>query len=508
MYKVSVVVVVYNTEKFLGECFDSIFNQTLDEVEVVVVDNASEEGTRIALEEKLKGHTNVVHRRMEQNVGGAAGATAGIGMASGEYLYIMDSDDILPENALEVLYNAITKENCDVAVGRAVSLINGKISTLRFSIDEITWAKELITDSLEKNPQLIVAPFFWGKLYRRSFIVENNIYMKDGVINADRYMTTKALMLSSRTVVIRDITCIWRRHTSKSGTKSVTMTSKELFSIRDRMQSLVDTAMLFPEGELRQYALISNLARVFLPVRSLKNEEIRPEYARLIEEYLALTDENKMIESTVLPVRYKVYAYLARRKRYDDIAPLPNVISPRIKSTADGTFETYPGLHDVPKEVLRVRTVGKWSRVCSCVENGELKVRCFVADTSLCPPESTALFVSETVNGAVYECARPVSRYKTDENVGVMEFSVRLSEESISLLMKKKKYMMLFLESRSGDTVFRTEIPLSSAVLESLYCLLTEKNGLAKPKTAARRNVLLRKLAPIRQLWEKVKSHL
>lgn len=470
MYKVSVVVVVYNTEKFIKECFDSIFSQTIDSYEVVVVDNASNEGTRIALENSLAGHENVVHRRMEENVGGATGATIGIGMASGEYLYIMDSDDILPPNALNALYTRAKQDDCDVVIGRSVSLINGKISLMRTTSDEITWAKCLITDSLEKEPQLMVAPFFWGKIFRRSFIVDNSIYMKDGVINADRYMTTNALRLSSKTAVIRDICLIWRRSSIRNKKASITASAndkQEINAICDRMQSLLDTAMLFPEGDLRQYALISNLTRVFIPVKALGNPAIRNTYIEFIKQYLSLLDEQMAFSSLMLPARHKIYEYLARRDRYDEIYRLSLQKNLSIRHKDGKTIETSGILHDIPIEVMQRRTIRSWDKISASAHNNILTVKCTVNDVNLAKADVVSVYFAPSCKETDEDYCIPGSEYSVESGKGIMTFNFSLSEDAVHSLLKKDNSRLFFF-TKSGDMVFSSEIKLNLNTLSTL----------------------------------------
>lgn len=500
-YKVSVVVVVYNTEKYLGECLDSIFAQTLDSVELVVVDNASNEATRRVLAEKIAGRENVVCRLLDENVGGATGITIGMRAASGEYLYTMDSDDIVPPGALEALYTAAKQHDCDVVIGRAISTMNNRVQRMRFSIDEVTWSQALTADSLEEHPELMVAPFYWGKLYRRAFMEQHDIRMQDGVLNADRYMVTNALRLSEKTAVIRDVCCIWRRFPDG---RSVTGSAKQLSSIRDRMASLTDTAMLFPEGRLRQYALVSNLARVFLPVRSLSDPEIRPEYSRLIMEYLTRTDEQAILESTVLPVRYKAYAWLARRDRFDDILSLAYTFRQKIRTTSEGTFVRFGGRDmGIPDEVLRQRTISRWESISAELKNGTVHIRCAWPDTTQCSPRAVALLTGTAAERAVTERSRPASSCEISGGKGVMTLSFVPDEDTIFALTRSNNPEQLYLESRSGDSVFIAAVPLSASVLTGLASQLPG-NPEINPARAARTGAFRRRFGKAMAIAEKV----
>lgn len=101
--KVSVIIPVYNAEKYLRECLDSVVNQTLEEIEVICVDDGSTDGSLDILYEYEEKDSRVkVLKQKNQHAGVAR--NAGIDIAQGEYVHFLDSDDYLTLNAYEVLF--------------------------------------------------------------------------------------------------------------------------------------------------------------------------------------------------------------------------------------------------------------------------------------------------------------------------------------------------------------------------------------------------------------------
>ena len=99
MTKVSVVIPIYNAEKYLKECLDSVAGQSLREIEIICVNDGSSDGSAVILQEYAKSDERV--RIFEQkNQGASSARNHGIRNACGEYLYFMDSDDILRKDAL------------------------------------------------------------------------------------------------------------------------------------------------------------------------------------------------------------------------------------------------------------------------------------------------------------------------------------------------------------------------------------------------------------------------
>ncbi len=113
--KVSVVVPVYNTEKYLKRCIDSITNQTLKEIEIIIVDDGSKENCAVFCDELAKTdcRIKVIHK---ENGGLGFARNSGIEAATGEYVGLVDSDDYIEPTMYETLYNAAKKHNADLCI--------------------------------------------------------------------------------------------------------------------------------------------------------------------------------------------------------------------------------------------------------------------------------------------------------------------------------------------------------------------------------------------------------
>lgn len=112
--KISVCVPVYNAEKYLGECLESLVRQTLKEIEIVCVDDGSSDGSPKILDSYAKKYRNikVIHQK---NAGLGGARDAGIENASGEYIGFVDADDVVDEKMYEVLYNLAIAHSTEIA---------------------------------------------------------------------------------------------------------------------------------------------------------------------------------------------------------------------------------------------------------------------------------------------------------------------------------------------------------------------------------------------------------
>ena len=113
--KVSVIVPVFNTEKYIRRCLDSLVHQTLDEVEIIVVNDGSQDQSQKIIDEFTKKYSNIKTLR-KANGGLSDARNYGMSVATGEYIAFVDSDDYVELNMFEAMYTMALEENLDIVV--------------------------------------------------------------------------------------------------------------------------------------------------------------------------------------------------------------------------------------------------------------------------------------------------------------------------------------------------------------------------------------------------------
>lgn len=114
MPKVSVIIPVYNAEKYLRQCLDSVVNQTLREIEIICVDDGSTDGSAEILAEYRRKDPRIVIFTFPYSHSAFVARKKGVELSSGSYIWFVDSDDFLAENACEEIYNKISLEQVDI----------------------------------------------------------------------------------------------------------------------------------------------------------------------------------------------------------------------------------------------------------------------------------------------------------------------------------------------------------------------------------------------------------
>ncbi len=183
MRKVSVIVPVYNSALYMKKCFDSILNSTLEDIEIIAVDDCSQDNSVEILNNYAMRYPNkfkVIFLPENMRQGGAR--NAGIRAATGEYLAFVDSDDWIEPNMLEWLYAAAKKNNADCAGGDYyISSVEDKpikVNYSGFSLDDCSKAR---LDFIHNHD------FFWTRIYKTRFIVDNDLYFPDRIFYEDAY---------------------------------------------------------------------------------------------------------------------------------------------------------------------------------------------------------------------------------------------------------------------------------------------------------------------------------
>lgn len=213
MPKISVIIPIYNVEKYLKECLDSIVNQTFKDIEIICVDDGStDESFKI-----LQGYAQKDERIkviQQENLGPAVARNKAIKLAKGEYLSFVDSDDYVDLSFLEKLYSASDDGYCDVVATVNVKLVDENLNQKFMNI--YTKSKEL--NFVERANMFIKTGVSWNKIYKTSFIKKNNIYYQE--INSpgeDLYFTVFTLLLANKVKVINDVSYYYRQFsTSRS----------------------------------------------------------------------------------------------------------------------------------------------------------------------------------------------------------------------------------------------------------------------------------------------------
>lgn len=190
MITYSIIVPVYNVEKYIKKCLDSIINQTYKNFEIIIVDDGSKDNSIKIAKEVLasKDNVKIVHKA---NGGLSDARNYGMKYAKGEYIWFVDSDDYIRHDALEVLSKGLGP---DIISFGYYKDIKGKIINVNI--------KNIKLDKVKRY--LLNSPAAWMKIFKRKFLLENNIVFEKGKYYEDLGLTPWLIKYTNNIEFIED----------------------------------------------------------------------------------------------------------------------------------------------------------------------------------------------------------------------------------------------------------------------------------------------------------------
>lgn len=209
MIKLSIVIPVYNTEKYLQKCLDSIFMQNFTNFEVICVDDGSTDNS-LEILARYKDITVI----KQTNKGSGVARNLGLQQAKGEYVLFMDSDDWLVDGALEKIIHEAKNLDLDILIFGGKIYSKGRLRCGRYSVNKIpkkyrnrVFSKQEFKDEIFKFPSTA-----WTKLYKRDFLIKNNIRFQEIFVGQDQLFFVDSMLKSERIAVLdEDLYCYWKR---------------------------------------------------------------------------------------------------------------------------------------------------------------------------------------------------------------------------------------------------------------------------------------------------------
>ena len=198
MSKVSIIVPVYNVEKYLRKCIDSLVNQTLNDIEIICINDGSTDKSIKILKEYKNKDSRIILLNQE-NSGQSVARNRGIEIAKGEYLGFVDPDDWIDLDYYEKLYNAASTNDTDIAVGGIIRVTG--IKKKKF----LNFEKETLTDNTKLKFELCDVPeksYIWNKIYKTQKLKEINLKFEEGRIFEDCIFTPQALFFLGKMVTV------------------------------------------------------------------------------------------------------------------------------------------------------------------------------------------------------------------------------------------------------------------------------------------------------------------
>ena len=242
-YRVSVIIPMYNREHIISRALDSVLAQTLDGVEIIVVDDGSTDDSIAVVKGYQKTHDNI--KLFQAQHGGPGPArNLGVANATGKYLAFLDSDDFIPERAYEAMYELAEEKGCDVVIGQLLRKIDTVNDGKWYAPEKIA---KVIRGHVGENCAgcfdiMLENPSMWNRLINRAFWNANGLGYNDQVFGEDFVCNFQLFQAAKSMYTVDEI--VYCYETSYSDAASTVSTVRPDV-VLSALASAKDTAMKF-----------------------------------------------------------------------------------------------------------------------------------------------------------------------------------------------------------------------------------------------------------------------
>lgn len=236
MIKVSLIIPVYNVVKYIDRCLDSVMNQEYPDIECILVDDYTPDNSFEIINKKLDAYSGRIDFKIvrhKENRGLSAARNSGVKVATGDYIFFLDSDDQLVEGAIESFVDAIIEYgSVDFLIGDYQVIGNWYYRGIQ-SEKYLSSNVEIFSDYLSGKWYVMA----WGKLINRSFFEKYNLWFVEGLLHEDELFSFRLAFFSNRMVYVnKNIYRYFIRNDSIMGHKRYKNYIDHLFVISENLK--------------------------------------------------------------------------------------------------------------------------------------------------------------------------------------------------------------------------------------------------------------------------------
>ena len=351
LVKVSVIIPVYNVEKYLRKCLDSVINQTLEDIEIICVDDGSTDNSFDILNDykKLDNRIQVIR---QENQGHSGATNTGLKYVTGDYIFFVDSDDWIELTALEKLYNNAIENDSDLVLYDAIEYFSENQTNERifYLLRDLT--NEVFTYKDEKL--LVLNSYYvqWAKLYKTSFFKKHNLKLQNFLLYEDITLTVPATLLAERITYLPEILYHYNRlnESSLQNTKVESNRSKIIFDVIDYVENYLNENNFFKELEFN--FLLFKISQPKVIFDGL-DEELKDEFYQLLRKcYFSIDSSAKLFLKLPLEF-YSFFIHVITFDTYEQYKVVNHY-----KNNINELFFEYINKNDLDLKLKDFNTVG------------------------------------------------------------------------------------------------------------------------------------------------------
>ena len=313
--KVSVIIPIYNIEKYLRDAIDSVLAQTYTNLDIILVDDGSADSCPAICDEyAIKDRRiRVIHK---ENGGLSDARNAGLSIAEGEYVYFLDGDDYIKQETINTLVNVIEREKADIVCFEWETIYEDfndstyKEEFVRSRSYSSSKGSELFELQLKNNDFFVPIPI---QFYSSEFIEKNRLQFKKGIIHEDELFTPIAFIRAGRVACIN--MQLYCRRLRANSIMSMRVSFRSVDGLIICIKELIEESTKYNKADI-EYRLIKKYVQIILfniykEYYDLENNEKKAAHSKLIELHNLLKNHKYLGSMKIfLKIKYPGFIHI------------------------------------------------------------------------------------------------------------------------------------------------------------------------------------------------------
>ncbi|WP_051656616.1 glycosyltransferase family 2 protein [Butyrivibrio sp. AE3004] len=309
---ISIIIPIYNREEYLHKCILSVLNQKNVDMEIILIDDGSTDASGAIIDDYARNNPNVVAIH-QKNKGLSAARNAGLDICRGEYIFFLDSDDSIADNALSSLLVKMKEMNVDICIGNYSKFYdNGELESTNLIPNNLQNKIVHPVDvlSMMYDIESYLWEIIWGKLYKRDIF--QNIRFPEGRNYEDEYVISDIMENTTKVYILDEV--IYYQTLSKGSI----MRSKFKLSNLDSTDSIIRTINYFINKEYYDFALFrfgEGTRKLIYWKKEHRESDVIKEIDRQVTEYRKIA--KRLIPHVKLSEKIRLLLFCISFEVYD-----------------------------------------------------------------------------------------------------------------------------------------------------------------------------------------------
>ena len=315
MFKVSIIIPVYNVSQYIERCLLSVINQTYKDIEIILVDDASPDDSIIKVRRimKLYPDKNISIVTHTKNKGPSAARNLGVKSSVGDYIFFLDSDDVIPEEAITLLVKKASLYQVDVVMGDmdVINASSKRYPSLNLQERDILYGNEILKSFLQKRWYEMP----WNKLVKRELFFQNDCWFYEGIVHEDNLWAFQIARNSNSMAICKQLTYLYCINPQSITYKLSKKNFDSLYVIIDKILEEYNSI----KDEETRYLLCVYLwkLRIFF-LKKIIESGLNKDYIHIIYEQISSLFSHKLFSDFSMPIlmllKYTLLKYLYKAK--------------------------------------------------------------------------------------------------------------------------------------------------------------------------------------------------